>query len=179
MAIINDNIRSGKLYKSGQVNKAYKDSNGDIVVPTSVAAELDAVDGITEIINDSGIFHVNKHLVKEIENIRQDIEELHAFIKTAFGKDSSTAASKGETGATGPQGPQGPKGDTGATGPQGPQGATGAAGPAGANGINGKDGANGNDHLKNVQSITFNEKSGQLEIIIEGYKDPFRFNPAK
>ena len=176
MANINDNIRSKKLYKSGDVNEAYKDSSGDIVVPASIAAELDALDGITEVINDSGVFHFNKHLVKEIEKMRLDIEELHTFIKVAFGKDSSTAASKGDTGATGPQGPQGLKGDTGATGPQGPQGATGAAG---ANGINGKDGANGNDHLKNVQSITFNEKSGQLEIIIEGYKDPFRFNPAK
>ena len=58
----------------------------------------------------------------------------------------------------------------------GPKGATGSQGPAGANG---RDGANGNDHLKNVQSIAFNEKSGQLEITIEGYKDPFRFNPAK
>ena len=64
-------------------------------------------------------------------------------------------------------------------GPKGNTGATGATGPAGANGTNGKDGANGNDHLKNVQSITFNEKSGQLEITIEGYKEPFRFNPAK
>ena len=67
MGNINDNIRSKKLYKSGEVNEAYKDSNGDIVVPTKVAAELDAIDGITEIINDSGVFHVNKHLVKEIE----------------------------------------------------------------------------------------------------------------
>ena len=165
MAIINDNIRSGKLYKSGQVNKAYKDSNGDIVVPTSVAAELDAVDGITEIINDSGIFHVNKHLVKEIEKMRLDIEELHAFIKTAFGKDSSTAASKGDTGATGPQGPQGPKGDIGATG---------ATGPAGADG---KNGTNGNSHLDNIKSITFNEKTGQLEITIG--EAVYRFTPAK
>ena len=61
----------------------------------------------------------------------------------------------------------------------GPKGDTGAQGPAGANGTNGKDGVNGNDHLKNVQSITFSEKTGQLEITIEGYKEPFRFNPAK
>lgn len=171
MANINDNIRSRKLYKSGEVNEAYKDSNGDIVVPSSVAAELDAVDGIVEVINDSGVFHVNKHLVKEIEKMRLDIEELHAFIKTAFGKDSTTAASKGETGATGPQGPQGPKGDTGATGSQGPQGATGAAGPAGSNG---KD---GNSHLSNVGSIQFNSKANQLEITIG--KTTYRINPAK
>jgi hypothetical protein len=64
-------------------------------------------------------------------------------------------------------------------GPKGDKGDTGAQGPAGANGTNGKDGANGNDHLKNVQSIAFNEKTGQLEITIEGHKDPFKFNPAK
>ena len=65
---------------------------------------------------------------------------------------------------TGPQGPQGPAGKDGLTGATGPQGPTGAA---------------GNDHLKNVQSITFNEKTGQLEITIEGYKEPFKFNPDK
>ena len=64
-------------------------------------------------------------------------------------------------------------------GPKGDTGGTGATGSAGANGINGKDGVNGNDHLKNVQSITFNERTGQLEITIEGYKDPFKFNPDK
>ena len=67
----------------------------------------------------------------------------------------------------------GPKGNTGATGPQG------LAGADGRNGSDGRNGADGNDHLKNVKSIAFNEKSGQLEIAIEGYKDPFRFNLAK
>ena len=67
----------------------------------------------------------------------------------------------------------GPKGDTGATGVQGPAGAD------GRNGSDGRNGADGNDHLNNVESIAFNEKSGQLEITIKGHKDPFRFNPAK
>jgi len=183
MGNINDNIRSKKLYKSGEVDEAYKDSNGDIVVPTKVAAELDAIDGITEIINDSGVFHVNKHLVKEIENMRLDIEELHGFIKTAFGKDSSQAASKGDkgdSGSTGPQGAQGPKGDTGATGLQGATGATGATGPAGANGSNGsngKNGADGNSHLSNVTSIAFNPKANRLEVNIGG--TVYNFTPSK
>ena len=168
MGNINDNIRSKKLYKSGEVDEAYKDSNGDIVVPTKVAAELDAIDGITEIINDSGVFHVNKHLVKEIENMRLDIEELHGFIKTAFGKDSSQAASKGDkgdSGSTGPQGAQGPKGDTG------------AAGAAGTNGTNGKNGADGNSHLSNVTSIAFNPKANRLEVNIGG--TVYNFTPSK
>jgi len=168
MGNINDNIRSKKLYKSGEVDEAYKDSNGDIVVPTKVAAELDAIDGITEIINDSGVFHVNKHLVKEIENMRLDIEELHGFIKTAFGKDSSQAASKGDkgdSGSTGPQGAQGPKGDTG------------AAGAAGTNGTNGKNGADGNSHLSNVTSIAFNPKANRLEVNIGG--TVYNFAPSK
>ena len=159
MGNINDNIRSKKLYKSGEVDEAYKDSNGDIVVPTKVAAELDAIDGITEIINDSGVFHVNKHLVKEIENMRLDIEELHGFIKAAFGKDYTQASSKGDTGD---------RGLRGYTGPSGSNGADGAAGS------NGKD---GNSHLSDVSSIRFNERSGQLEIQIG--REIYRFNQDK
>ena len=165
MGNINDNIRSKKLYKSGEVNEAYKDSNGDIVVPTKVAAELDAIDGITEIINDSGVFHVNKHLVKEIENMRLDMEELHGFIKDAFGKDASKAAS------------QGAKGDTGLTGPQGPAGANGANGAAGNDGSDGKNGADGNSHLSGVTSIAFNPKSNRLQVNIGG--TVYNFAPTK
>lgn len=174
MGNINDNIRSKKLYKSGEVDEAYKDSNGDIVVPTKVAAELDAIDGITEIINDSGVFHVNKHLVKEIENMRLDIEELHGFIKAAFGKDYTQASSKGDTGDRGLRGYTGASGANGANGSNGSAGSTGAQGDAGAAGNDGKD---GNSHLSDVSSIRFNEKSGQLEIRIG--KETYRFNQDK
>jgi len=165
MGNINDNIRSKKLYKSGNVTTAYKDSDGNIVVPAVIATELDAIDGITEVMNDSGVFHVNKHLVKEIENMRLDIEELHGFIKDAFGKDYTQASSKGE------------KGDAGATGPQGPTGSTGPQGSAGASGAAGSDGADGNSHLSNITSISVNGKSGQLEIAIG--KSTYKFNTDK
>tara|TARA_R110000772_G_scaffold61232_7_gene137916 strand:- start:1962 stop:2486 length:525 start_codon:yes stop_codon:yes gene_type:complete len=174
MGNINDNIRSKKLYKSGEVDEAYKDSNGDIVVPTKVAAELDAIDGITEIINDSGVFHVNKHLVKEIENMRLDIEELHGFIKAAFGKDYTQASSKGDTGDRGLRGYTGASGANGTNGSNGSAGSTGAQGDAGAAGNDGKD---GNSHLSDVSSIRFNERSGQLEIQIR--KEIYRFNQDK
>ena len=171
MANINDNIRTKKLYKSGDTNIAYKDSNGETVVPSKIAQEIASISSIEDVINDGANYGHTKYFVKEIEDIRLDLEELHAFIKDAFGKDSSTAASKGDkgdAGNTGPQGPQGPKGDTGATG------ATGATGPSGADG---KNGADGNSHLSGVESITFNEKSGQLEVTIG--KSTYRFNPAK
>lgn len=180
MANINDNIRSKKLYKSGDTARAYKDSNGEIVVPSKVAQEIAAITDITQLLNDHDNYTKSVYLLKEIENIRQDVEELHAFVKDAFGKDSSNAASqgpkgdKGNTGATGatgpqgPQGPQGPKGNTGATGATGPQG------PAGANGTNG---TNGNSHLDNIKSITFNSKTNQLEIVIGDAT--YRFNPDK
>jgi hypothetical protein len=171
MGNINDNIRSKKLYKSGEVDEAYKDSSGDIVVPTKVAAELDAIDGITEIINDSGVFHVNKHLVKEIENMRLDIEELHGFIKAAFGKDYTQASSKGDTGD------RGLRGYTGSTGSQGVQGVAGSNGSNGSNGAAGSNGKDGNSHLSNVTSIGINRKSGQLEIVIG--TSTYKFNPDK
>ena len=168
MGNINDNIRSKKLYKSGNVTVASKDSNGDIVVPAKVAAELNAIDGITEVINDSGVFHVNKHLIKEIENMRLDIEELHGFIKDAFGKDYTQASSKGATGD------RGLRGYTGSTGSQGIQG---VAGSNGSNGSNGADGVDGNSHLSNITSIGINRRSGQLEIVIG--KEIYRFNQDK
>ena len=168
MGNINDNIRSKKLYKSGEVDEAYKDSNGDIVVPTKVAAELDAIDGITEIINDPGVFHFNKHLVKEIENMRLDIEELHGFIKAAFGKDYKQASSKGDTGD---------RGLRGYTGPSGSNGADGAKGDTGPAGSDGKEGKQGNSHLNNVARIVFNRKSRQLEIEID--KEIYRLSPDR
>jgi len=174
MANINDNIRTKKLYKSGNTSKAYKDSNGEIVVPSSVASEIAAVSDITELLNDHDNYSKSIYLLKEIENIRLDLEELHTFIKNAFGKDSTSAASKGEkgeSGATGPQGPQGPQGATGATG------ATGAAGVAGANGSNGKNGADGNSHLSNVTSIAFNPKASRLQVNIGG--TVYNFAPSK
>jgi hypothetical protein len=174
MANINDNIRTKKLYKSGDTSKAYKDSNGEIVVPSSVASEIAAVSDITELLNDHDNYSKSIYLLKEIENIRLDLEELHSFIKSAFGKDSTSAASKGDTGATGPRGAQGPKGDTGATGSQG---ATGATGPAGADGSNGKNGADGNSHLSNVTSIVFNPKANKLQVNIGG--TVYNFAPSK
>ncbi len=171
MANINDNIRTKKLYKSGNTSRAFKDSNGEIVVPSSVASEIAAVSDITELLNDHDNYSKSIYLLKEIENIRQDVEELHSFIKNAFGKDSSQAASKGEkgdSGSTGPQGAQGPKGDTGAAG---------AAGTNGTNGTNGKNGADGNDHLKNVTSIVFNRKANALQVNIGG--TVYNFTPSK
>jgi len=138
MANINDDIRGKKLYKEGSEGQdAVKDVNGEIVISKEKAKELDVLNDISELFNDDGIYQANKFLLKQVEDLRQDVEELHAFIKDAFGKDSSTAASRGEkgdAGNTGPQGPQGPQGATGAIGPQGVQG------PAGADGADGSSG---------------------------------------
>ena len=183
MANINDNIRTKKLYKSGDTSEAYKDSNGEIVVPSKVALEIAAVSDITELLNDHDNYSKSIYLLKEIENIRLDLEELHSFIKSAFGKDSTSAASKGDkgdSGSTGPQGPQGaqgPKGDTGATGSQGATGATGPAGTNGSNGADGADGADGNSHLSNVTSIVFNPKANRLQVNIGG--TVYNFAPSK
>ncbi len=163
MANINDNIRGKKLYKQGDSGvDASRGSDGEVTVSKEKSDELNSLTDISEVFNDDGLYQTNKFLLKQIEDLRIDVEELHAFIKDAFGKDSTSAASKGDTGATGPQGP---KGDTGATG---------ATGPAGANG---KNGTNGNSHLDNIKSITFNEKSGQLQITIGDAV--YRLNPAK
>lgn len=166
MASINDNIRTKKLYKSGNTTRAYKDANGEIVVPSKVAQEIAAVTDITQLLNDHDNYTKSVYLLKEIENMRQDIEELHAFIKDAFGKDSTTAASKGDTGATGPQGPKGDTGATGATGAQGPKGATGATGATGSQGPAGSDASvSGFKGQKIVGKETWTFENGLLKTV--------------
>lgn len=148
MANINNNIRGKKLFKSGSSGAfASKGADGEVTVSSERATELNSLNDISPIFNDDALYQNNKFLLKQIEDLRLDVEELHAFIKDAFGKDSSSAASqgakgeKGDTGATGAKGAKGDKGDkgdtgaTGATGPQGPAGADGSdASVSGASG---------------------------------------------
>ena len=103
--------------------------------------------------------------------MRLDIEELHGFIKDAFGKDYTQASSKGATGD------RGLRGYTGSTGSQGVQGVAGSNGSNGSDGAAGSNGKDGNSHLSNVTRIAFNIKSGQLEIVIG--RSTYKFNTDK
>jgi hypothetical protein len=146
MANINDNIRGKKLFKEGSSKQlASKGSDGEITVSKEISDDLASLTDVSDVFNDDGLYQINRFLIKQIEDLREDVEELHAFIKDAFGKDSSSAAS------------QGAKGDTGAQGP---------AGADGTNGSNGKNGADGNSHLSSVHSIVFNAKSKKINIVL-------------
>jgi len=167
MANLNDNIRGKKLFKEGSSKQlASKGSDGEITVSKEISDDLASLTDVSDVFNDDGLYQVNRFLLKQVEDLRADVEELHAFIKDAFGKDSSSAAS------------QGAKGDTGAQGPKGNTGSTGAQGPAG---VNGSDGENGNSHLSSVHSIVFNSKSRTLNITISDGKDEvtYKLNVAK
>ena len=165
MANINDNIRNKKLFKEGSSGQnATKGSDGEYTVSKEISDDLAGLTDISEVYNDDGLYQVNRFLLKQIEDIRQDVEELHAFIKDAFGKDSSSAASKGakgdkgDTGAAGAKGDKGDKGDTGSTGATG---ATGPQGPAGADGADGADGKDGSDASVSGASGSFTATSGK------------------
>jgi len=123
MANINDNIRGKKLFKQGSSRQqAVKGSDGEVTVAKEITDELATLTDMSLLFNDDGLYQYNKFLIKQIEDLREDVEELHAFIKDAFGKDSSSAASQGAKGDIGPQGPKGDKGDKGDEGAQGPKG---------------------------------------------------------
>lgn len=127
MANLNDNIRGKKLFKEGSSKQlASKGSDGEITVSKEISDDLASLTDISNVFNDDGLYQVNRFLIKQIEDLREDVEELHAFIKDAFGKNSSSAASQGAKGNTGSTGAQGPKGNTGATGATGPKGAAGS-----------------------------------------------------
>ena len=99
------------------------------------------------------LYTVADDLRTEIENLRNDLEEIHAFVKAAFGTDSDNAASKG---------PKGDTGATGAAGADGRDGAAGAKGDTGATGATGAAGADGNSHLSKW-TLT-DEGRGELSI---------------
>ena len=99
MANINDNIRGKKLFKEGSSKQqAVKGSDGEYTVSKEISDDLTSLTDISDLFNDDAIYQTNKFLLKQVEDLRQDVEELHAFIKDAFGKDSTSAASKGDTG---------------------------------------------------------------------------------
>ena len=147
MATLNDNIKLNKpLYKNNPgIDKPRKDENGQVETPQKETNELSAASTIIDIVDDNAKFEITKGLVNNIEQIREDLEDLYTWTISAFGKNSATAASQGPKGDTGAQGPKGntgntgPTGSTGATGPAGPTGATGATGPQGAAGKDGSD----------------------------------------
>ena len=99
MANINDNVRGKKLFKEGSSGQdAAKGSDGEYTVSKEISDDLAGLIDISEVYNDDSLYQTNRFLLKQIEDIRQDVEELHAFIKDAFGKDSSSAASQGAKG---------------------------------------------------------------------------------
>lgn len=130
-----------EMAKTGK--KADINAAGELVMDSDTKALLDAATDPTILINDEAEFAKARFYLKQIEDLRLQVEKLHAYVTDAFGTDSSNAASsgaKGDTGAQGPkgdtgaQGPQGPQGDQGDKGDKGDTGATGATGPAGKDG---------------------------------------------
>ena len=174
MATINNNTRASALTKQRLKNLVsdimdLSESLGGGTLDETDGFELNADGQPVESVKVA-LFKIANEMRGEIENIREDMEDLHGYVRSAFGTDSDNATSqgpqgpvgatgaagaKGDTGSTGPQGPQGhkvkkgdqgpkgDKGDKGNTGSQGPQGAAGAKGDTGAAGADGSDGAAG------------------------------------
>ena len=115
MATLNDNIKLNKpLYKNNPgIDKPRKDENGQVETPQKETDELSAASTIIDIVDDNAKFEIAKGLVNNIEQIREDLEDLYTWTISAFGKNSATAASQGPKGETGAQGPQGPAGANG------------------------------------------------------------------
>jgi hypothetical protein len=155
MANIKNKIRGKKLFKQGTTGQeAVRGSDGEITVSKQKSDELASLTDMSEVYNDEGLFQANKFLIKHIEDVRTDLEEIHTFISEAFGRDSSQAASQGAKGDTGSRGPQGNVGAQGATGPQGATGAKGSTGSAGAQGPRGYAGSNGTNGTDGAKGAT-------------------------
>ena len=96
MASINSKIRGKKLFKAGSSDQAAtKGGDGEITVSSEKATELNSLTDISEIFNDEALYQSNKFLLKQIEDLRLDLEELHTFVKDFMG----TSSTKGATGS--------------------------------------------------------------------------------
>jgi len=100
MASINNNIRGKKLFKSGSSGAfASKGADGEYTISSEKATELSNLTDISVLYNDDNLYQTNKFLLKQIEDLRLDVEELHAFIKDFVGT-SSTAGATGSFATT-------------------------------------------------------------------------------
>jgi hypothetical protein len=150
MANLNSSTRLKKLYKQKEgISFPVVDTDGIVSIPTSKYTDVENADDMLRVVEDDARYELLRPVLKHVEDLRLDVEEIHSYIDSAFGLDPTKAASlgptgpqgpKGNTGSTGPQGAQGVQGPAGATGPTGPQGAT---GPQGIQGVKGNTGATG------------------------------------
>jgi hypothetical protein len=141
MANLNSSLRIKKLYelKTG-IDRVIKDVDGIVKVPQSDYEKIEEEDDIYDILDDHAKYTALKPILKHLEDLRKDVEDVHSYLSTAFGLDPRQASSQGPQG---PRGPQGVRGLTGATGPAGPKGNTGATGASGTSGTSGVNGATG------------------------------------
>jgi len=133
-----------EMAKTGK--KADINAAGELVLDTETKTLIDGATDPTILINDEAEFLRAKFYLKQIEDLRAQVEDLHAYVTDAFGTDSSNAAAtgaKGDKGDTGAAGAKGDKGDTGAAGSNGSNGSNGAKGDKGDTGATGPQGATG------------------------------------
>jgi|TARA_R100000084_G_C4551144_1_gene100104 hypothetical protein len=95
MATIKSSINSKKLFKTGGGSIPSKNADGEILMSTSLFNEIDGATDIENQLQDPLYVAHNKHLIKEIETLRLEVEELHAFVKDFMG----TSSTKGATGS--------------------------------------------------------------------------------
>ena len=108
MARIKEKIKPRKFFKLKEgVSKADLDAEGDITISKEKMEELSSESNMLEAFNDPVIFHILKPILGQLEDMRVEVEELHAFIINAFGEDSANAASAGSKGDKGSAGSKG------------------------------------------------------------------------
>jgi len=101
MANLRTNINTKKLFRKMLTNEVMPDNNtfavvdestGDLIVSDEIQTELKNITADrTEIYNDKALFDQNKYFIKTIEDLRDDMEHLHTYIKTSFGTASDSA----------------------------------------------------------------------------------------
>ena len=94
MATINSNTRSKKLFEEGLAGvEAIQRASGIVAISKEKFDDLEGITDISQVYNDEALYQTNRFLLKQVEDLRQDVEDLNAFVRDFFGTDSNAEAS--------------------------------------------------------------------------------------
>lgn len=91
MAKLNDKLRIKKLYElKADIDKVVRDVDGLVKVPTKEFDEISAEQDMYDLIDDHAKYSTFKPVLKQLEDLRQDVEDIHGYIISAFGDDPAS-----------------------------------------------------------------------------------------
>lgn len=94
MATLNSSTRLKKLYKEKTgISFPVIDTDGIVSIPASKYTEVENASNMLNIVMDDAKYEFLKPVLKHIEDLRLDVDEIHSYINNAFGLNPESVSS--------------------------------------------------------------------------------------